>query len=60
MSPKKSIRRPELQTQVLLDQIVETVSEGIVATNQKGEFVFWNKAGGEILGLGMAELSPQE
>jgi PAS domain S-box-containing protein len=53
--------RQALETQTItLRSVLDSMVEGLVATNQQGEFVLWNPAAQRILGLGAANLDSQE
>jgi PAS domain S-box-containing protein len=53
--------RQELVTQKLtLQSILDSLEEGLVATNEQGRFILWNPAAKKIIGLDSADMSPEE
>jgi PAS domain S-box-containing protein len=53
--------REALETQTLtLRSVLDSMVEGLVATNEQGKFVLWNPAAERILGMGPADLPGQE
>jgi PAS domain S-box-containing protein len=53
--------RVELETQKLtLQSILDSLEEGLVATNEEGKFILWNPAARKIIGLDSADLSPED
>jgi signal transduction histidine kinase/CHASE3 domain sensor protein len=50
--------RQALETQkLMLQSVLNSMVEGLIATDEQGNFVLWNPAAKEILGLGPADLS---
>jgi PAS domain S-box-containing protein len=50
-----------LQSQTLmLQSVLDSMSEGLVTANERGEFTLWNPAAERILGMGSANLPAQE
>jgi PAS domain S-box-containing protein len=53
--------RQALEAQTLmLQSVLNSMVEGLVATDERGQFVIWNPAAERIIGLGAANLSPEE
>jgi signal transduction histidine kinase len=53
--------RDALETQTLLLQsVLDSMTEGLVVADAQGKFVLWNPAATEIVGLGAADLRPEE
>jgi signal transduction histidine kinase len=53
--------RQELETQTLmLQSVLDSMAEGLVAADEQGKFILWNPAAQRIVGLGAANLSPEE
>ena len=53
--------RQALETQkLLLQSVLNSMVEGLVATDERGNIILWNQAAKEILGLGPADLSPTD
>ncbi len=53
--------RQDLQTQsLLLQSILDSLEEGVVAADQQGKFILWNPAATRIVGLGPADLPMDE
>jgi PAS domain S-box-containing protein len=53
--------RQALETQTLmLQSVLDSMVEGLVAADEQGKFILWNPAAGRIVGLGAANLSPEE
>lgn len=53
--------REALETQTLmLQSVLGSMAEGLVAADEQGEFVLWNAAAEKILGMGATNLAPQE
>ncbi len=51
----------KLQTQnVLMDTVFNSISEGIIVANEKGEFLFFNPIAQEIVGIGATETDPED
>jgi signal transduction histidine kinase/CHASE3 domain sensor protein len=56
-----ALSRQALETQKLtLQSVLNSMVEGLVATDEQGNFILWNPAAKEILGLGPANLSPAD
>jgi PAS domain S-box-containing protein len=49
----------EMQT-LMLQSVLDSMAEGLVAADQQGKFLIWNRAAERIVGYGPAELPPQE
>jgi len=49
----------EAQT-LMLQSVLDSMAEGLVAADEQGKFVLWNAAAEKILGMGAANLAPQE
>ena len=45
---------------LMLRSVLDSMSEGLVATDEKGKFILWNPAAARIVGLGPSELDPTE
>jgi PAS domain S-box-containing protein len=45
---------------LMLQSVLDSMSEGLVAVNEQGHFVLWNPAAEKIIGLGPAEVPPGE
>jgi PAS domain S-box-containing protein len=43
----------------LLQSVLDSMSEGLVAADEEGNFVLWNPAAERIVGLGPSEMSPE-
>jgi PAS domain S-box-containing protein len=53
--------RLALETQTLmLQSVLDSMGEGLVAADEQGRFIIWNPAATKILGLGAADLPGQE
>jgi PAS domain S-box-containing protein len=53
--------REELESQgLVLRSVLDSMAEGLVATDEQGKFVIWNQAAERIVGLGPAEMSPEQ
>jgi PAS domain S-box-containing protein len=53
--------RQVLETQTLmLQSVLESMAEGLVATDEQGKFVLWNPAAERMLGMGAANLPSQK
>ena len=53
--------RGALETQTrLLQSVLDSMTEGLVAADENGKFVLWNPAAKKIAGLGAAHLNPTE
>jgi PAS domain S-box-containing protein len=52
--------REALETQTLmLQSVLDSMEEGLVAVDERGRFVIWNPAAQKIVGMGPAEMSPE-
>lgn len=45
---------------LMLQSVLDSMAEGLVAGDEQGKFVIWNAAAERILGMGAANLPPQE
>jgi PAS domain S-box-containing protein len=53
--------RQALETQkLMLQSVLNSMVEGLVASDEQGKFILWNPAAERIIGLGAANLSPEE
>ena len=53
--------RNELETQkLMLQSVLDSMSEGLVTTDERGKFVIWNPAAEKIVGLGPANVTSEE
>jgi PAS domain S-box-containing protein len=53
--------RQALETQTLmLQSVLDSMAEGLVAADEQGKFLIWNRAAERIVGYGPAELPTQE
>jgi PAS domain S-box-containing protein len=53
--------RQELETQTLmLQSVLDSMAEGLVAADEQGKFLIWNRAAERIVGYGPADLRIQE
>jgi len=53
--------REALENQTLMLQaVLDSMAEGLVAADEQGKFIIWNPAATKILGLGAANVSSQE
>jgi PAS domain S-box-containing protein len=53
--------REELEAQKrMLQSVLDSMSEGLVATDEQGKFILWNPAAQRIVGMGPAEMSPEQ
>jgi PAS domain S-box-containing protein len=53
--------RQALETQTLmLQSVLDSMAEGLVAADEQGNFLIWNRAAERIVGYGPADLPPQE
>jgi PAS domain S-box-containing protein len=53
--------RVALETQTLmLQSVLDSMSEGLVVADEQGKFLIWNRAAERIVGYGPAELPPEE
>jgi PAS domain S-box-containing protein len=56
-----SISRQALETQTLmLQSVLDSMSEGLVVTDQNGKFIIWNPAAQRIVGLGAADVPSEQ
>ncbi len=56
-----SISRQALETQTLmLQSVLDSMSEGLVVVDENGRFIIWNPAAQKILGLGSIDLPSEE
>jgi PAS domain S-box-containing protein len=46
--------------QLMLQSVLNSMVEGLVAADEQGKFILWNPAAEKIVGLGAAHLSPEE
>jgi PAS domain S-box-containing protein len=52
--------RGELEEKTLmLQSVLDSMSEGLVAVDEQGKFILWNPAAERIVGMGPEELSPE-
>lgn len=50
-----------LETQTLmLQSVLDSIGEGLVAADETGKFILWNPAATKIVGLGAANVPPEE
>jgi PAS domain S-box-containing protein len=49
----------EAQT-LMLQSVLDSMAEGLVAADEQGKFLIWNRAAERILGYGPADLPPRE
>jgi PAS domain S-box-containing protein len=53
--------RADLEAQTLmLRSVLDSMAEGLVATDENGKFTIWNPAAERIVGLGAANVPPEE
>jgi len=53
--------RHALESQTLLLQsVLDSISDGLVAADENGKFILWNPAAEKIVGLGAADVPPNE
>jgi PAS domain S-box-containing protein len=53
--------REDLEAQkIMLQSVLNSMVEGLVAADAQGKFILWNPAAEKIIGLGAADLSPGE
>ncbi len=53
--------REALEThKLMLQSVLDSMGEGLVAADEQGRFIIWNPAAVKILGLGAADVSSQE
>jgi PAS domain S-box-containing protein len=45
---------------LMLQSVLDSMTEGLVAANEQGGFILWNPAAEKILGLGAVDLPPEE
>jgi len=46
--------------QLMLQSVLDSMSEGLVTTDEQGKFIIWNPAAERIVGLGPANVSSEE
>ncbi len=59
----EELRRSQqaLETQTLmLQSVLDSMQEGLVAANEQGKFIIWNPAATKIVGMGAADVPPGE
>jgi PAS domain S-box-containing protein len=44
---------------LMLQSVLDSIEEGLVATDDQGKFILWNPAAEKIVGMGPAEMSPE-
>lgn len=49
----------EAQT-LMLQSVLDSISEGLVAADETGKFILWNPAAARIVGLGAANIPPEQ
>ena len=55
-----AVSRIELQeSKMLLQSILDSLEEGLVAADEKGKFILWNPAASKIVGMGSEEMLPE-
>ena len=54
-----SRRSLEVQT-LMLQSVLDSISEGLVAADETGKFILWNPAATRIVGLGAANVPPEQ
>ena len=53
--------RAALETQQrILRSVLDSMAEGLVATDEQGKFILWNPAAERIVGLGPTDMSPEQ
>ena len=53
--------RQALETQTLmLQSVLDSIGEGLVAADETGKFILWNPAATRIIGLGAANVPPEQ
>ena len=53
--------RRDLEAQkLMLQSVLDSMVEGLVAADEQGKFILWNPAADKIVGPGAANLSPEE
>jgi signal transduction histidine kinase len=51
----------DLETQkLMLQSVLDSMEEGLVAADEQGKFIIWNPAAARIVGLGGANVPPEE
>jgi PAS domain S-box-containing protein len=45
---------------LMLQSVLDSMEEGLVAVDERGKFILWNPAAERIVGLGPAEMSPEQ
>jgi signal transduction histidine kinase len=48
------------EQQLMLHSVLDSMAEGLVATDEQGKFIIWNPAAARIVGLGAANVPPGE
>jgi PAS domain S-box-containing protein len=46
--------------QLMLQSVLDSMVEGLVAADEQGNFILWNRAAKDIIGMGAADISPAE
>ena len=55
------LSRRALETQqLMLQSVLDSMAEGLVATDEHGKFIIWNPAAAKIVGLGPSNLASEE
>ena len=44
----------------MLQSVLDSMAEGLVAANEQGKFILWNPAAEKLIGLGAADLPPSQ
>ncbi len=60
LTARKKIEDALSESEARLKAIIDSMVEGLVVANKKGEFVLFNKAAEELLGAGMMQMDPNE
>ena len=56
-----AVSRQALETQTLmLQSVLDSMSEGLVAADENGKFIIWNPAAEKIVGMGAANVASKE
>jgi len=45
---------------MMLQSVLNSTGEGLIAADEQGKFILWNPAAAKIVGLGMDSMSPEE
>jgi PAS domain S-box-containing protein len=53
-------RRAMEDQSFMLQSVLDSMVEGLVAANEQGKFILWNPAAEKLIGLGAADLTPSE